>query len=179
MLKTDLHSPVFDRGNKIRRLVWALVYYVFFRFTPVPLFSFRRLVLVVMGAKIAVGARVYPSCRVWIPENLIVGADATIGPGVNVYNQGKISIGPRSIISQRAHLCASTHDYNERLHPLLVSPISIGSDVWICTEAFIGPGVSLGNGSVVGARAVQVRNTVDWSVNAGNPSVYIKNRRSF
>lgn len=88
-----------------------------------------------------------------------------------------VFLGERSIVSQGTHLCSGTHDYTSSTFPLYARPISIGADAWICAEAFIGPGVKIGNGSVVGSRSVVMRSLPDWVVCAGNPAVVLKDRK--
>lgn len=178
MEKIDLHSSVFSMKNKLLRVIWGVVYIILFRFTPKNLFGFRRFILKCFGSNITSSSRVYPSCKIWLPSNLTMGDDSTLGPKVNCYNQGHITIKNKVIISQGAHLCASTHNYNDPLHPLLLKPITIEDDVWVCADAFIGPGVHLANGSVIGARAVATKNTESWTVYSGNPAKPLK-KRSF
>jgi putative colanic acid biosynthesis acetyltransferase WcaF len=60
--------------------------------------------------------------------------------------------------------------------PLLKPPIDIGDEAWICADAFVGPGVNIGRGAVVGARAVAVSDVVPWAVVAGNPARQVKIR---
>ena len=45
----------------------------------------------------------------------------------------------------------------------------IGSDVWICADAFIGPNVEIGDSALVGARAVITRNVDSNIIMVGNP----------
>ena len=52
----------------------------------------------------------------------------------------------------------------------------VGHDVWIGTEAMILPGVTLGDGVIVGARAVVSRDVPSWSVVAGNPARVVRRR---
>ncbi|MCY0966945.1 hypothetical protein [Parathalassolituus penaei] len=177
--KKTLHCSVFSLENKLVRLAWNVVYLLFFRFSPVSMFSWRRMLLIWFGAKIHSSARIYPSAKIWIPSNLSMGKDSTIGPAVNVYNQGRISLDERVIVSQYSHICASTHDYNDPLHPLILAPITIANDVWVCADAFVGPGSHLSEGSVIGARAVISKKTEPWSIYAGNPAKKIKDRRNF
>ena len=177
--KANIVDPVFGLSNKLYRVLWKLVYLMAFRLSPLPLFGYRRLILRIFGAEISPSARIYPSSEIWFPANLEVGESSTIGPFVRVYNQGKITIGEKVVISQYSYLCASTHDYNSASHPLVLSPISIENDVWISAGAFIGPGVTIREGSVVGACAVQTKSSSPWTVNAGNPSTYIKDRVRF
>jgi putative colanic acid biosynthesis acetyltransferase WcaF len=85
-------------------------------------------------------------------------------------------LGQRVTISHRAHLCAGTHDYTRPDLPLVKPPIVIRDQAWICTDAFIGPGVTVGEGVVVGARAVVTKDVEPWTVVAGNPARVIKKR---
>jgi putative colanic acid biosynthesis acetyltransferase WcaF len=118
----------------------------------------------------------YPSTRVYYPWNLTVGDWSAIGEDSLVYNLGPVTIGQKVTISHRAHLCAGTHDYRKADMPLLKPPIEIRDQVWICTDAFIGPGVTVGQGAVVGARAVVTKDVKPWSIVAGNPALLIKKR---
>ena len=79
-------------------------------------------------------------------------------------------------ISQRAHLCAGTHDHTDPALPLLKTPIIVGDQAWICADSFVGPGVSIGEGAVVGARAVAVKNVDPWLVVVGNPARPVSKR---
>ena len=111
-----------------------------------------------------------------MPWNLEVGAWSAIGENALIYNLAKVTIGERVTISHRAHLCAGTHDYTRSDMPLLKLPITIGNQAWICADAFVGPGVEIGEGSVVGARAVVVKDIESWVVVAGNPARVVKRR---
>lgn len=53
---------------------------------------------------------------------------------------------------------------------------TIGNDVWIGTDAMILPGVTLGDGVIVGARAVVAHDVPSWSVVAGNPARVVRRR---
>jgi putative colanic acid biosynthesis acetyltransferase WcaF len=46
----------------------------------------------------------------------------------------------------------------------------------VCADAFVGPGVTVGEGAVVAARAVAVKDIDDWMIVAGNPAQSIKRR---
>jgi putative colanic acid biosynthesis acetyltransferase WcaF len=177
--KSKISDPVFHPLNKVFRVFWWCGYFLFFRFSPIPLFKFRTLVLRMFFSNISFSARIYPSAKVWNPRNLTVGRESTIGPLADIYNQGGIIIKERVIISQKATLCASTHDYNHSLHPLILKPIVIENNAWVCAEAFIGPGVTIGEGAVIGARAVLMKDAEPWSVYAGNPAIKIKTRKRF
>jgi putative colanic acid biosynthesis acetyltransferase WcaF len=105
-----------------------------------------------------------------------LGDHAWLGDGVDCYSVAAIQIGDHAVISQRAFLCTATHDYTDPKFPLVTAPITVGPGAWVAAEAFIGPGVNVGEGAVVGARAVAVKDVAPWTVVAGNPAKVLKKR---
>lgn len=167
----------FSLANRLVRVAWGIAWLVLARFTPPPLHGWRRLVLRAFGAKVARGARVHASVSVWLPANLELGANCLIGPRVRLYNQGHITIGAQTVISQGAHLCASTHDVSDPNFQLVLRPIAIGSRCWVAAEAFVGPGVTMGDGSVLGARGALFGDAAAEAIYRGNPAELVKARR--
>jgi putative colanic acid biosynthesis acetyltransferase WcaF len=147
-----------------------------FLLSPRPFFGWRRLLLRLFGARIGRHVHIYGSAHIYLPWNLEIGDWSAIGEHALVYNLGLVRIGQNVTISQRAHLCAGTHDYTRPNLPLLKPPIRIGDQAWICADAFVGPGVTVGEGAVVGARAVVVADVGPWDVVAGNPARLLKKR---
>lgn len=170
------HAASFSFANKAMRVAWGTAWLVLCRFTPPPLWGWRRLVLRLFGAKVGSGARIYGSALIWLPANLTIGDGAVIGPRVRVYNQGQIAIGAGTVVSQDASLVASTHRVEDPDFPLVLRPIAIGREAWIAAEAFVGPGVSVGEGAVLGARGVAMQDLASWSYYSGNPATLIKPR---
>ena len=158
------------------RVLWIPGQYLL-RLSPRPLFGWRRWVLRLFGAEIGPHVHVHNSTRVTMPWNLRVGAWAAIGEDTLIYNLGPVDIGERATISHRAHLCAGSHDYRRADLPLTKPPISIGSQSWICAEAFVGPGVTVGEGAVVGAGSVAMKDVPAWAVVTGNPAEVVSQRR--
>jgi putative colanic acid biosynthesis acetyltransferase WcaF len=165
----------YSRLEYLGRVLWALASPLF-RFSPRPLFGWRRFLLRCFGARVGRGVHVYPSARVVIPWNLEIGDHASLGEDVLVYDLGPVRIGARATVSHRAHLCAGTHDYRDPALPLRRLPITIGADAWICAQSFVGPGVEVGEGAVVAAGAVAMRAVEPWTVVAGNPAAFVKRR---
>jgi putative colanic acid biosynthesis acetyltransferase WcaF len=133
--------------------------------------------LKLFGAKIEWTSHVYASTKIWAPWNLELGEYSTLGPYVDCYNQGKITIGANTVISQKTYLCASTHDYTKSDFPLLLRPITIGNGVWISADAFIGPGVIISDKAIVAARSVVVKSIDESKICGGNPAKFIKMRQ--
>ena len=167
----------FSLGNRLLRVVWGLTWLVLARFTPPLLHAWRRRLLQTFGATVGRGSRVHGSARIWLPGNLELGENCLIGPGVNLYNQGRITIGARTVISQGAHICASSHDIADPHFQLVLRPIRIGGGAWVAAEAFVGPGVTVGDGAVLSARAALFEDAQDNGVYSGNPARLIKQRQ--
>ena len=166
----------FSLGNRITRVVWGIAWLVLARFTPPPLHRWRRLVLLAFGARIGRGARVHASVAIWLPHNLEVGEQVLIGPGARIYNQGTITIGAWSVISQRAHLCASTHRVDDPGFQLECRPIAVGERCWVAAEAFVGPGVTMGDGAVLAARGALFEDAATDGIYRGNPAALVRQR---
>jgi putative colanic acid biosynthesis acetyltransferase WcaF len=172
-LATYSHS--FSLKNKIFRLFWNVIYLILFRPFASRFFKkWRVLVLKCFGAKIEWSSHIYASVKIWAPWNLEIGANSSFGPKVDCYNQGKISVGANTIISQKTYLCASTHDYTKKDFPLILKPITIGNGVWVAAAAFIGPGVQIDNDTVIAACAVVTKNVAENTIVGGNPAKFIK-----
>ena len=167
----------FSLGNRLSRVVWSAAWLILARFTPPPLHAWRRFVLRAFGAQVGKGARVHGSVRIWLPANLVLGDHCLIGPGVRLYDQGQIVIGTQTVISQGAHVCASSHDITDPNFQLVLRPIQIGADVWVAAEAFVGPGVTVGDRAVLGARAALFEDAEPDGVYSGNPARLIKQRQ--
>lgn len=136
----------------------------------------RRFLLILFGAKMGYRTDVRGSARVWYPPNLTMADHSLIASGVDCYNMGPVQIGSWSIVSQRAFLCGGTHDIKDANWQLVVKPITIEQYCWVAAEAFVGPGVTLANGAVLGARAVATRDLQPWTIYAGNPARIIGKR---
>ena len=161
--------------EQLRRVLWGLVKPLF-RFSPRVFFGWRNHLLRMFGARVGKHVHIYNTVHIYFPWNLEIGDWSAMGELVFVYNLGKVWIGKHVTISQRAHLCAGTHDHTDPVLPLLKLPIIIQDQAWICADAFVGPGVTIGEGAVAGARAVVVRDVESWMIVVGNPAKPVKKR---
>jgi putative colanic acid biosynthesis acetyltransferase WcaF len=147
-------------------MVWLLL----FRPSPRPLHIWRRALLRLFGARLGRHVHVHASVAVWAPWQLVVGDRVGIAPGVTLYNMAPMFIGSDCVISQGAHLCGGSHDIDSANFQLVARQIVLQDHVWVCAEAFVGLGVTVAEGCVIGARAVVVKSiTEPWTVWSGNP----------
>lgn len=111
-----------------------------------------------------------------MPWNLEMKDHACIASGVDCYNAASITIGVNTTISQRAYLCTASHNISSSRHEQIEKPIILEDRAWIAAETFVGPGVTIGEGAVVGARACVFKDVEPWTVVGGNPAKFIKKR---
>ncbi|HVS70573.1 MAG TPA: WcaF family extracellular polysaccharide biosynthesis acetyltransferase [Phycisphaerae bacterium] len=164
------------RGTKVKRLLWAGVEGTLFRGSFHTMNGWRAFLLRLFGARVGKRCIIRRTVRTYYPWNVTIGDMCIVGDRAEIYSLGKITIGKGAMISQEAYLCAGTHDYAEVSLPLLTPPIEIGAEAWICARAFVGPGVKIGEGAVVAACGVVVKDVEAWMMVGGNPAKVIKRR---
>ena len=174
-IEKNRNDVKYSRSELIRRVSWSVVE-LFFRFSPRNAFAFRASLLRLMGATVGEKVHIYNSARIYMPWNLTVGSLSSIGEHALIYNLGPVSIGREATVSQRSHLCAGTHDYEDSSMRLVKRPIRVCDEAWVCADAFVGAGVTIGAGAVVGARGVVIKDVDAWTIVAGNPAKFIKTR---
>lgn len=166
----------YSNQEYLKRALWELVQATAFRWSPMRAQRWRRFLLRSFGARLADTSIVRRSVRVQHPWLLTMGNHSTLAEEVLVYNLGPIRIGDHTVVSQRTHLCAGTHDYHRDDLPLMRSFITIGHGVWVCADSFIGPDVTIGDNALVGARSVVMRDVPAAMIVAGNPARVVKAR---
>ncbi len=175
-MTTRLHLHQLTSANKLLRLLWRSVWVLLFRPSPRLFHGWRRLLLRLFGAKLGRGTYVYPSVQVWAPWNLVMGDHSCLSHFVDCYCVDKVTLGRHATVSQYSHLCTASHDYNQADMPLVTAPIVIGDFAWVTADVFVGPGVTVGQGSVVAARSTVTRDVSPWNVVAGAPAKFVKLR---
>lgn len=161
-----------SQGSKIKRALWNVVWFCFFRLTPRGnLFRrWRAFLLRCFGAKIGKGCYILPDCRIWQPWKLELGDYSWLSQHVDCYAVDTVRIGAQCVISQDAFLCTASHDISSPIFELTTKSIVIEDQVWVGARAIILPGVTLHEGCVVAAGAVVTKDVPAWTVVGGNPA---------
>jgi putative colanic acid biosynthesis acetyltransferase WcaF len=178
-LRVDLTQSItrWPREVKLRRALWQALVRPVYLCLPGPASGMRVRLLRLMGARIGRYVLIEPKVDVLMPWNLMIDANCAVGRAVNFYNFAPVRIGSQTLISQHAFFCTGSHDYTHPHMPLIYAPITVGTECWIAAEVFLGPGVTIGNGAVIGARSVVTRDQPAWHVCAGNPCQPLKPRK--
>lgn len=177
IIDVSKYRNILGRKHQIVRFFWGIVWCVFARPLPRSIGRrWKRFLLCLFGAKMHPTAAVYSSAKVYYPANLEMDRYACIASDVECYNVAPIKIGANSTVSQGAFLCTASHDIANPLNPLITAPIIIKDQAWVAADAFVGMGVTIGQGAVVGARAAVFKDVEPWTVVGGNPAKFIKKR---
>ncbi len=124
----------------------------------------RVTLLRLFGAKIGKNCLVRRNTRIYFPWNLVIGTQTWLGEDVKIINHEFVYIGSNVCISQGAVICSSGHDYRSASLEYNHRPIEIKDGAWICLDAKVLPGVTIGKCSVVSAGEVARKSLPDYSM---------------
>jgi len=156
--------------------LWWIVQAVFIHASPQFMYGWRRRVYRLFGGKIGRNVLIRPSVKCVYPWKLTVGDYSWIGDDVSLYTLGEIEIGSNSVISQNCYICTGSHDHTSPTFDIYAKKISIGDEVWLASDVFVAPGVTIGNGTVVGVRSTVLHDLPGGMICYGNPAKPIKPR---
>ena len=166
-----------SRGRPlIFEALWSLISRLFVS-SSLPGSLHRRILLRLFGAKLGKRVVIKPRVQVKFPWRLQIGDFSWIGERVWIDNLAEVHLGSNVCLSQGAYLCTGSHDWSSPEFDLVVRPIAIQDEAWIAAQSTIGPGVTVGRGAVLGLGAVATKDLDPWTVYAGNPAIFSKNRK--
>lgn len=110
--------------------------------------------------------------------NIHVGENFIGNFNLTILDEADVAIGDNVFIGPNTSLCTVIHSLNPKERnegQMCAKPIVIGNNVWIAANAVILPGVTIGDGAVVGAGSVVTKNVAPGTLVVGNPALKIKN----
>lgn len=140
------------------------------------MYGWRRFLLRMFGAKIGCDVKVRPTVQITYPWKISIGDFSWVGDDTVLYSLGNISIGSNTAIAHHNYICTGNHDYTSVRFDISAEPVHIGNEVWITTDIFIAPGVTIGDGTVVGARSTVLNDLPAGMVCYGSPAMPVKPR---
>ncbi len=179
-MQTDLSK--FDVGDYkagpfFKVLVWYFVnYYIFDSAFPWP-YTIKRFLLRVFGAQVGKGLVIKTKVRIKNPWRLTIGDHCWIGESAWIDNLANVDIGHNVSISQGAVLLTGNHDYTISSFPYKLGKIKIEDGVWIGAQSLVCPGVVCKSHSILTVNSVATKNLEPWSIYAGNPASFIRERK--
>jgi putative colanic acid biosynthesis acetyltransferase WcaF len=155
---------------------WWLVQAVLFKTSPQFMYGWRRFLMRCFGAKIGKNVILRPSMHTQFPWKVTIGDSSWIGDDVVLYSLSDITIGSNVVVSQKSYICTGSHDYLVDTFPIYAKPIILEDECWLATDVYVGPGVTIGRGSVVGSRSSVFKSLPANKICLGSPAVPVKDR---
>lgn len=127
---------------------------------------------VYLSGKIAIsGGRVFPECKVSIGNRTFIGHQTTIMVAKEVTIGDDVLIAGECMIADYSQHPTDPESRVARVQPRAesVRPVRIKNKAWLGRRSVILPGVTVGEGAVVGAAAVVTKDVPDRHICVGNP----------
>lgn len=158
--------------------IWWIVQDTIFRWSPVVLYGWRSFLLRLFGANIGQNVKLRSSVRVTYPWKLTIGDNVWAGDDCVFYNLAPIKLGSNVALAHSVYLCTGLHDYSRIDFPIDAKPIEIEDEVWLTNDVFVGPGVTVRRGCVVGTRSTVLSDLPGAMICYGSPAAAVKTRPS-
>lgn len=136
--------------------------------------ALRCFLLRMFGARVGQGVVIRSRVNITFPWRLTIGDAVWIGEEAFILSLAPVVIEGSVCISQRAFLCTGSHDYTRPTFDLKTAPITLRRGSWIAAQAFVGPGIEIGEGTVVSAGSVVTESLGPKVLVRGNPAVIVK-----
>ena len=163
-------------GERLLQIIWEYIWGIVCVWTPKSFNPWRLFWLRLFGAKLYGTPFVHQRARILAPWKLTMHDRSCLGDRSNAYTLGEIELKARSTIAQEAYLCAGTHKFDDLSLPLQTAKITVGEDVFVGARAFVMPGISIGDGAIIGACSNVTSDVPPWMIAAGNPCKPIRKR---
>ncbi|MGC6415399.1 MAG: acyltransferase [Bacteroidia bacterium] len=106
---------------------------------------------------------------------------SSINPGMRILGRGRVKIGKYVHVGENLTIISTNHNYeNAKLIPYdktrIHKAVYIADFVWLGDSVTLIPGVSIGEGAVIAAGSVVVKDVPDYAICGGNPAKVLKYR---
>ena len=111
------------------------------------------------------------------PRNIEIGANVRIGAGCTIWGgpgTGRVRLGNDVMFGPEVMVTAASYRFNDGApvtrQPMDEADVVIGDDVWLGGRVIVLPGVTIGDGAIIGAGAVVTRSVPAMAVAVGTPA---------
>lgn len=159
LILNQLAWPVKKKADKMRAIYWQ--------------YQLRSL-----GAN----TRISDHVKILHPQNITIGSQTSVNNHIILDGLGDICIGDYVLMGFEMIVLTSLWNFSDPDIPIKqqghsTKPVTIGNDVWLGTRVIVLPGVTIGNGAVVGAGAVVTKDIPPYSIAVGVPAKVIGTRK--
>lgn len=156
-------------SGELRAFAWRTIGRRLFALSFHNWYGVRRAILRAFGAKLTKTSRVRPSCIITHPWNLEMGRESAIGDLAFIDSTERVVIGEFCTVSQHAKVLSAIADGGQNQGRAWRGEIRIEDDGWVAADAMVLPGVTVGAGAILGARATARESLAAWTLFGGEP----------
>jgi len=125
--------------------------------------------------------KIWDGIHIDSPSKLEMGDNVSINRNCVINAGGGVTIGSGTLIGPNVTIYSQNHSYKEktieiRLQGYERKAVTIGSDVWVASNAILLPGVIIGDGCVIAAGSVVTHSMPPYTIVAGVPAKVIGQR---
>jgi acetyltransferase-like isoleucine patch superfamily enzyme len=145
----------------------------------IPLAGARMRSYALLGVKFdeISSAHISLGVEMWAGRRLSMGARSTIGQRCYLDARAGIRVDSDVSMSREAAILTATHMPDDPEFAARLAPVHLGRRCWIGMRALVLPGVSIGEGAVVGAGSIVTTDVEPYTIVAGAPAVALRKRR--
>ncbi len=166
----------FRGRSKVTVQLWWIVQATLFSWSPQFLYGWRAFLLRLFGAQIGKHVKVRSTVKVTYPWKVTIGDYTWVGDDCMLYSLGEIRIGSHVAIAHKVYFNTGGHEYDKKTFDIFFKPLVIEDECWITTDVYVAPGVTIGKGTIVGARSSVLKDLPGGKICVGTPAKPIADR---
>jgi maltose O-acetyltransferase len=170
-------------NNYLDLFLWLLYTHIFSKIPYNVGMKLRRSIFKKLFKELGYGSTIFISTNVKLifPQGIELGSHVGIARDCVLDGRGGIKIGDYTIIGFESIILTCTHNSNRKDIPIreqgmFTAPVIIGKDVWVGARVSILPGVTIGNGVIIGINSVVTKDVPPKTIVGGIPARIIKDR---
>ncbi len=132
--------------------------------------------------KIGKNVTIYPGVMFWGDGPIVIGDNVDIGKDTVIYasKDGGVTIGNNTSIAAQCYIIDMDHGFKAEAfissQPNSVEKVIIGEDVWLAANVTVLKGSKIGNGTVIGAKSLVKGDIPENAIAIGIPAKVLKYR---
>ncbi|EAZ82535.1 acyltransferase [Algoriphagus machipongonensis] len=129
------------------------------------------------GMKIGKNSHIQMGVRVYAPSKIKIGTNCSIGHGSLLDGRRGIEIGNYVDLAGYVRIFTLGHDLDDKEYKSTGAKVKIGDYASLFTGVYVLPGRTIAEGTAVALSSVVTKDTLPWSIYAGNPAKLIRARK--
>jgi putative colanic acid biosynthesis acetyltransferase WcaF len=166
----------FRGRSKITVQLWWIIQDTLFSWSPQFLYGWRAFLLRLFGAEIGKNVKIRSTVKITYPWKVKIGDYTWVGDDCVLYSLGDITIGSHVAIAHKVYFNTGGHEYGRKTFDIFFRPVVIEDECWITNDVYVAPGVTIGRGTIIGARSSVLKDLPPGKICVGTPAHPIKDR---